>query len=205
MSEEAGVAGGGRKIGSKDDWSHAIQTYIISQRIVRTMKSSSVFVVIMAVVILMAALSGCTSSSSPPAVPVAATPAVTSTPAPATVVTTMQTTVPTAEPDMEAIVDKEFVDATEACYSATPVISSVSTQIAFVTCMQNTPLPKGLCAVNYRNNILNYMKDDDTTAGYSRMNTRIKLAREAYSKDLSYNYLTDKDEVCSPLRMSYPI
>ena len=71
--------------------------------------------------------------------------------------------------------------------------------------MQNTPDPKGVCALSYKDNILKYTKDDDTTAGYSRINTRIQRARDAYSKDLSYNYLTDQDEECNPLRMDRPM
>ncbi|MCK9579657.1 MAG: hypothetical protein M0Q92_04310 [Methanoregula sp.] len=168
------------------------------------MKRSSVFVVIMAVVILMAALSGCTSSNSPPAVTVATTPAVTDTPAPAPAVTIVTTAAPVPEPDSGAVADKEFVDATEACYTNNPVISDIATQQAFISCMQNTPDPKGVCALNYKDNILKYTKDDDTSAGYSRENTRIKLARDAYSKNLSYNYLTDKDEECilQPMRFA---
>jgi hypothetical protein len=173
--------------------------------IVRNMKRSSVFVVIMAVVILMAALSGCTSSSSPPAVPVATTPPVTPTPAPTPDVTVLSTTAPVPEPDREAVADQEFVDAFEACYAKTPVISDITTRLAFTTCMQDAPDPKGVCAFSYKDNILKYTKDDDTTAGYSRMNTRIRLARDAYSKGLSYNYLTDKDETCSLQPMTRPV
>jgi len=169
------------------------------------MKRSSVFVVIMTVVILMAALSGCTNTNSPPVVPVAATPAAADTPVPTPVLTTMQTTAPAAEPDMEAVVDEKFVAAAEACLAATPVISDIATNQAFVSCMQNTPDPKGLCALNYKNNVLKYTKDDDTSAGYSRENKRIQRARNAYSKNLSYNYLTDQDEACSLQPMSYPI
>jgi len=166
------------------------------------MKRSSVFVLIMAVVILMAALSGCTSTSTQP---VATTPVVTYTPAPTPVVTAMQTTAPAAEPDKVAIADKTFADAARACYAKNPVISDIATRLAFTSCMQDTPDPKGMCALSYKDNILKYIKDDDTSAGYARMNTRIRLAREAFSKNLSYNYLIDKDEECSPLRMDRPM
>jgi len=166
------------------------------------MKRSSVFVLIMAVVILMAALSGCTSTSNQP---VATTPAVTSTPAPTTVVTAMETTAPAVEPDRVAIADKTFADAAEACYAKNPVISDIATRLAFTSCMQDTPDPKGVCALSYKDNLLKYIKDDDTSAGYARMNTRIRLAREAFGKNLSYNYLTDKDEECSPLPMDRPM
>ena len=169
------------------------------------MKRSSVFLMIVAVVVLMAALSGCTSTNSPPAVQVTNTPAITVTPAPTTAVTILPATTTVAEPDPEAIADKKFADATEACYSANPVISNVATQQAFVSCIQNTPEPKGLCALNYKNNILKYTKEDDTSAGYLRENTRLKLARDAYRKNLSYNYLTDQAEACSRLPMNRPV
>lgn len=168
------------------------------------MKHSSFFVVVMAVVILMAALSGCTTSS-PPVAPVATTPVVTFTPAPTPEVTALPTSAPVPTADLEAIADKKFNDATEACYAENPVISDVLTQQAFVSCMQNTPDPKGVCALKYKDNILRYTKDDDTSAGYARENTRIQRARDAYRKNLSYNYLTDKDEPCSKLPMSPPI
>ncbi|PKL64514.1 MAG: hypothetical protein CVV32_07470 [Methanomicrobiales archaeon HGW-Methanomicrobiales-3] len=117
----------------------------------------------------------------------------------------MQTTAPAAEPDKVAIADKTFADAARACYAKNPVISDIATRLAFTSCMQDTPDPKGMCALSYKDNILKYIKDDDTSAGYARMNTRIRLAREAFSKNLSYNYLIDKDEECSPLRMDRPM
>jgi hypothetical protein len=173
------------------------------QRSLKNMKHSSFFVVVLAVVILMAALSGCTTSS-PPA-PVATTPVVTYTPAPTPEVTNVPTSAPVPTADMEAIADKKFNDATEACYAQTPVISDIATQQAFVSCMQDTPDPKGVCALKYKDNILRYTKDDDTSAGYARENTRIQRARDAYSRNLSYNPLPDKDEACSRLPMSAPI
>jgi len=169
------------------------------------MKRSSVFVVIMAIVILMAGLSGCTSTSSPPADQAAATPLVTYTPAPTPAAGILSTTAPVPVQDSAAIADKKFADAAEACYAENPVISDIATRLAFTSCMQNTPDPKGVCALSYKDNILKYTKDDDTTAGYSRINTRIQRARDAYSKDLSYNYLTDQDEECNPLRMDRPM
>jgi hypothetical protein len=168
------------------------------------MKNTSVFMVIMAVVVLMAALSGCTSTN-PPVAPVQSTPVVMDTPAPTAAVTVMPTSVPVPAPDNSAVADKKFADATETCFTTTPVISDVTTHLAFVTCMQNTPEPKGLCALNYRNNVLKYTKDDATTAGYARETTRIKLARDAFSRNMSYNSQTDKAEPCSQLPMSAPI
>lgn len=161
------------------------------------MTRSLVFVAIIAVVFLMTALSGCTSTTTPPDVKVANTFTVTYTPAPVPTITTLPTTPPVPEPDVTVIADKKFVDATEACYSANPVISNVSTQLAFISCMQNTPDPKGVCASNYKSNVLKYTKDDATSAGYLRENTRIQRARDAYSKNLSYNYLTDMAEACN--------
>ncbi len=169
------------------------------------MKRSLVLVVIMAVVMVMTALSGCTSTTTPPGVKVANTFTVTSTPAPTSVIPTLTTPAPVPEPDLAAIADKKFVDATEACYLANPIISNVATQQAFVSCIQNTPDPKGVCALNYKNNVLKYTKDDNTSAGYQRENTRIQLARDAYSKNLSYNHLTDKAEACTQLPMSPPV
>jgi hypothetical protein len=169
------------------------------------MKGSSVFMVIMAVVVLMTALSGCTSTNNPPVVQVESTPAVTYTPAPTPAFTTMPTSAPAPEPDTAAIADKAFAGAAEACSAATPVISDVTTQLAFTTCMQNTPDPKGVCAVNYKYNILKATKDDATSAGYSRENKRIPLVRDAYSRNLSYNTMTDTIEACSQQPLGVPI
>jgi hypothetical protein len=169
------------------------------------MKHSWVFVVSFTIVILMVALSGCTNTNSPPVVPVATTPVVTSTPVPAPAIATVPTTTPVPGPDLTAIADKKFADAAEACYADNPVIANISTQHAFVACMQNSPDPKGVCALNYKDNVLKYTKDDDTSAGYQRENLRIRLARDAYRKNLSYNPLTDQAEACSQLPMSRPI
>jgi hypothetical protein len=169
------------------------------------MKGSSVFIVIMAVVVLMTALSGCTSANNPPVVQVQSTPAVTYTPAPTPVVTVMPTSVPSPQPDTAAIADKAFARAADACIAATPVISDVTTQLAFTTCLQNAPDPKGVCAVNYQYNILKATKDDVTSAGYSRENKRIPLIRDAYTRGLSYNTLTDTVEACSQKPMGVPI
>lgn len=161
--------------------------------------------VVMAVVMLMTALSGCTSTSNPPVVQVVSTPTITYTPSPAPVVTIVPVTSSVPEADSAAIADKKFVDAIATCYSQNPVIANISAQMAFVSCMQNTPDPRGVCALNYKNNILKYTKEDDTTAGYQRENMRIQRARDAYSRNLSYNYLNDQDEACGQLPMGYPI
>jgi hypothetical protein len=169
------------------------------------MKGSSVFLVIMAVVILMTALSGCTSTNNPPVVQVESTPAVTYTPVPTPAFTAMPTSAPTPQPDTAAIADKAFARAADACISATPVISDVTTQLAFTTCLQNAPYPEGVCAVNYKYNILKATKDDITSAGYSRENKRIPLIRDAYSRSLSYNTQTDTVEACSQQPQGVPI
>ena len=159
----------------------------------------------MAVVVLMTALSGCTSTTTPPVVTVVSTPAITYTPVPTTVITTIPTSLPVPTPDPAAIADKAFADAAEACSAATPVISDATTQLAFTTCMQNTPDPKGLCAVNYKDNILKTTKDDATSAGYARENKRIPLVRDAYSRSMSYNTRTDTVEACASLPLAPPM
>jgi hypothetical protein len=174
------------------------------------MKGSTEFIIIMAVVVTMAALSGCTSTSStgaysPPAVQVQSTPAITYTSAPGPAVTSMPASPPVPAPDAGAVADKAFADAAKACFSATPVVSDVTTQLAFTTCIQNTPDPKGLCAVNYKDNILKATKDDPTSAGYSRENKRIPLIQDAYSGNMSYNTRTDTVEACSPLPLAPPM
>ncbi len=169
------------------------------------MKGSSVFIVIMAAIVLMVAISGCTSTNNPPVTPVTSTPAVTYTPAPTPALTTMPTSAPAPTPDTAAIADKAFADAADACTAATPLISDVTTQLAFTTCLQNAPDPKGVCAVNYKFNILKATKDDATSAGYSRENKRILLVRDAYNRDMSYNTMTDTVEACSQKPLGVPI
>jgi hypothetical protein len=169
------------------------------------MKGSSVFMIIMAVVVMMVALSGCTSTNNPPVAPVVTTPAVTYTPAPTPALTTIPTSSPAPVPDTAAIADKAFADAAEACIAATPVISNVSTQLVFTTCLQSAPDPKGVCAVNYKYNILKATKDDATSAGYSRENKRIPLIRNAYNRNSSYNTMTDMVEACNQQPLGFPI
>ena len=169
------------------------------------MKGSSVFWVIMAVVVLMVAMSGCTSTNNPPVAQVKSTPAITYTPAPTPALTAMPTSAPAPTPDKAAIADKAFADAADACIAATPVISNVTTQLAFTTCMQNAPDPKSVCAVNYQYNILKATKDDATSAGYSRENKRIPLIRDAYTKNMSYNTMTDTVEACVQQPSGFPV
>ncbi|MFA4848735.1 MAG: hypothetical protein WC626_03330 [Methanoregula sp.] len=159
----------------------------------------------MAVVVLMVAMSGCTSTNNPPVAQVKSTPAVTYTPAPTPALTAMPTSAPAPTPDKAAIADKAFADAADACSAATPVISNITTQLAFTTCMQNAPDPKSVCAINYQYNILKATKDDATSAGYSRENKRIPLIRDAYNKNMSYNTMTDTVEKCGQQRLGGPI
>ena len=166
------------------------------------MKGSSFFIVMLAFVVLMAVLSGCLNTSNSQAAPVESTPMVTYTPMPTPVLTTVPTSIPT--PDTAAIADKAFADAAEACSVATPLISNVTTQLAFTTCVQNAPDPKGVCAVAYKYNILKATKDDATTAGYSRENRRIPLIRDAYNAKSSYNTVTDTVEACSMPPLGVP-
>jgi hypothetical protein len=124
---------------------------------------------------------------------------------PTTAITTIPTSLPVPTPAPAAIADKAFADAAAACSATTPVISDATTQLAFTTCMQNTPDPKGLCAVNYKDNILKATKDDATSAGYARENKRIPLVRDAYSSNMSYNTRTDTVEACAPLPLAPPM
>jgi hypothetical protein len=168
------------------------------------MKHSMAFVVMIAVVVLAAVISGCTSSTSPPAVPAQNTPVAIATPVMTPVAAL--TLPPTAVPGTDTTVaDKNFVNGMEACYASIPVISNISTHIALVNCVQGVPDPKGQCAQNYQSNVRRYLKDDDTTAGYNRQNTRISLARDAYNQNLSYNYVTGQDEACSQPPLAVPI
>ena len=168
------------------------------------MKHPMAFVVMMAVVVMAAAFSGCTSTTSPPAAPAQNTPVPISTPVmtPVATMTPPPTTVPA--PDT-SVADKNFVNGMDACYASIPVISDIPTHIAMVNCVQAVPDPAGLCAQNYQSNVKVYLKDDDTTAGYNRQNTRIGLARDAYNRSLSYNYVTGQAEACSQPPLGVPI
>ncbi len=134
---------------------------------------ASVFTVACLVFLLL--MAGCTTSK-PAAEPVTTLPATTL----QTTVTTM-TVVPTPTevlPDQAA--DKKFADAADACFTQTPVITNISTKMAFATCMKDTPRPLGNCALNYRYYVLKYTNEDTTTAGFAREMENSRLAREAY-------------------------
>ncbi len=126
-----------------------------------------------AALVLLLLVAGCTTTTPTPT-PTSPTP----TPAPTTIVTTVPTTVEVT-PD-EAAMDKAFADAADACYRATPVITNITTHLAFATCMADTPLPMGNCARNYRYYVLKNTNEDPTSAGFARETTNSRLAREAY-------------------------
>ena len=140
---------------------------------------ASVFTV--AALVFLLIMAGCTGK--PAAEPVTTTPA-----------TTIQTTAPTMTvvpsptevlPDTTA--DKKFADAADACFNKTPVITNLSTHLAFATCMKDTPLPLGNCALNYRYYVLKYTNEDATTAGFARETENSRLAREAYFRGEGYD------------------
>jgi len=140
---------------------------------------ASVFTV--AAVVFLLLMAGCTSK--PAAEPVTTAPATTI----QTTITTM-TVVPTPTevlPDTTA--DKAFVNAADTCYNKTPVITDLTTHLAFATCMKDTPLPSGNCALNYRYYVLKSTNADPTTAGFARETTTARLAREAFLRGEGYD------------------
>ena len=140
---------------------------------------ASVFTV--AALVFLLIMAGCTGR--PAIEPVATTPARTI----QTTATTM-TVVPSPTdvfPDTTA--DKKFADAADACFNKTPVITNLSTHLAFATCMKDTPLPLGNCALNYRYYVLKYTNEDTTSAGFARETENSRLAREAYLRGEGYD------------------
>jgi hypothetical protein len=141
---------------------------------------ASVFTVAALVFLLL--MAGCTSK--PAAEPITTTPATTI----QTTVTTIMTVVPTTvEEWSSSTADRAFVDAADICYKNTPVITNLSTHLAFATCMKDTPLPSGNCALNYRYYVLKYTNEDTTTAGFARETSNARLAREAYLRGEGYD------------------
>ena len=141
---------------------------------------ASVFALAALVFLLLAA--GCTSK--PVAEPVTTVPPVMTVQTP---VATM-TVVPTATTESpDAARDKAFADTADACFNSTPVITDLTTSMAFATCMKNTPRPLGNCAVNYRYYVLKYTNEDATTAGFARETANSHLARDAYLRGEGYD------------------
>lgn len=133
-------------------------------------------------------LAGCTSR--PAAEPVTTPPATTMQTTVAAVQTTAttMTVVPTpteALPDPTA--DQKFADAADICFNKTPVITNLSTHMAFATCMKDTPLPLGNCALNYRYYVLKHTNEDASSAGFVRETENTRLAREAYLRGEGYD------------------
>jgi hypothetical protein len=140
---------------------------------------ASVFTV--AALVFLLIMAGCTGK--PAAEPLTTPPATT-----IQTTATIMTVVPSPTevlPDPTA--DKKFADAADACFNKTPVITNLSTHLAFATCMKDTPLPLGNCALNYRYYVLKYTNEDTTTAGFARETENSRLAREAYFRGEGYD------------------
>lgn len=150
---------------------------------------ASVFAVAALVFLLL--LAGCTSK--PAAEPVTSTPAITTVQTPVTTMTAVPT--PTeALPDPTA--DKKFSDAAEACYNSTPAITDLTTHLAFATCMKDTPLPSGNCAMNYRYYVLKSTNEDTTSAGFARETSTVHLARDAFLRGEGYDGIRQEYVPC---------
>lgn len=130
-----------------------------------------------------------TTSTSPQATPAFTPPVIPSstlvpatsgqqTPTPFPVVPKLQTPVP--EPTQDSMSDRDFVEAAEACYRNTWVITSVASDLAFTSCMQKTPDPDNECARSYKGYALEFTKDDDTTSGFERETYNLHLARDYF-------------------------
>jgi hypothetical protein len=89
-----------------------------------------------------------------------------------------------------------FVNAADACYNSTPVVTNISTHLEFATCMKNTPLPSGNCAQNFRYYVLKSTNEDSTTAGFARQTTTARLAHEAFLRGEGYDGVNLKYVPC---------
>ena len=83
--------------------------------------------------------------------------------------------------------DGAFHAAAEKCLNETPEIINLTTEMAFITCFQKTPMPASACARAYKQNVLKYTNDDTTTAGFTRMNENVQLLRKRYYEGLRYD------------------
>ena len=152
---------------------------------------SPVFIFAVAALVFLLLVAGCTTSTPAPA-PVTNTPV--------TIIETTVTTltpVPTATGELpNTTADRLFVDAADACYNSTPVVTNVTTHLEFATCMKNTPLPSGNCAQNYRYYVLKNTNVDPTTAGFAQETKKAQLAREAYLRGEGYDGVNLKYVPC---------
>lgn len=94
--------------------------------------------------------------------------------------TTLKTTT-TVDPDAA------FNAATEKCLNETPVVGNLTTEIALTACFQKTPRPASVCARAYRENLLKFVEDDTTTAGFDRINFNVRLLRTRYYDGQRYD------------------
>jgi hypothetical protein len=149
---------------------------------------ASVFAVAALVFLLL--MAGCTSK--PAAEPVTTAPVTTI----QTTVTTM-TVVPTPTVELpDPMADKVFTDAADACYLKTPVITNLTSHLAFATCMKDTPLPPGNCAQNFRYFVLKSTNEDATSAGFARETTTARLARDAFLRGEGYDGIRQEYVPC---------
>lgn len=138
-------------------------------------------------------LPGCTSTGGGQETPVPTTtlPPQPVTSPPATLPETTATTVPApitsimTTPTVD--LDAAFNASVEQCLNETPEVSSLTTEIALTSCLQKTPRPAGACARAYRENLLKYVEDDTTTAGFDRINHNVQLLRTRYYDGLRYD------------------
>jgi hypothetical protein len=144
-----------------------------------------------AALVFLLLVTGCTTSKPAPE-PVTSIP-VTTIP---TTITTLPPVPTTTQGWDDATKDKAFTDAADACYNSTPVITNLTTHLVFATCMKNTPLPSGNCAINYRYYVLKYTNEDTTTAGFARQTKNAELAREAYLRGEGYDGINQEYVPC---------
>ena len=160
---------------------------------IRSLNCMAAVIAVTALVFLLLA-AGCITQ--PAAEPVVSTPT-TTVQTIATTMTTPMTVVPT--PTGEATNsqdDRLFIDAAEACYNTTPVVMDLPSHLAFATCMKETPFPSSNCAQNFRYYVLKSTNEDPTTAGFARVTTTARLAREAFLRGEGYDGIRQEYAPC---------
>ena len=153
----------------------------------RRMRGYPVFAVIATAIILIITTCGCVQQQPVVNATVNVTPTV----------TVSVTSTPTIKPSDYSVDDRKFIDAAEVCYRDTPYIENLSTHMAFVTCMKNTPDPTSACAKAYRHNALKYTNEDGTTSGYKRETYNTQLFRDAFFNNKTYNATRQEFEACT--------